>query len=89
MLNELSKLWESEEWGPCLRVALGAAGAVAGMVILIRQRAASRTAALRAEWDSAGKDVVVLHMFDRALTSPNPSPFPIKIETYLRIAGIK
>lgn len=46
-------------------------------------------AELRRQWDNAGKDVVVLHQFDRARTTPNASPFPIKMETYLRMAGIK
>ena len=44
---------------------------------------------LRTLWESRGRDVVTLHMFSRALTAPNPSPFPIKLETYLRMANIK
>lgn len=44
---------------------------------------------LRAKWNNAGKDVVVLHMFQRARTCPNPSPYPIKIEMFLRMNNIE
>ena len=35
------------------------------------------------------KDTVILHMFERARNCPNPSPYPIKLETFMRMAGIK
>eukprot|EP00095_Tigriopus_kingsejongensis_P011044 maker-scaffold109_size355148-snap-gene-2.24 protein:Tk11044 transcript:maker-scaffold109_size355148-snap-gene-2.24-mRNA-1 annotation:"gst-n-metaxin-like protein" len=35
------------------------------------------------------KDTVVLHQFDRGRTCPSPSPYPIKLETYLRMAKLK
>ena len=41
------------------------------------------------KWNEAGKDVVVLHQFQRGRFCPNPSPFPIKLETFLRINKIK
>ncbi len=44
---------------------------------------------LQAKWNAAGKDVVVLHMFPRAIYCPNPSPFVIKLETWLRMNNIK
>ena len=43
---------------------------------------------LQIKWNAVGKDVVVLHQFQRARTSPNPSPFPIKLEIFLRIHEI-
>ena len=48
-------------------------------------------AELRAEWNNAGKDVVVLHMMDRGRTRPNMSPFVLKFETFLkvRLAAVK
>ncbi len=46
-------------------------------------------AELRQEWNNAGKDVVVLHQFDRAKTRPNPSPYCLKLETFLRVAAIE
>ena len=45
--------------------------------------------ALQKEWDKAGKDVVVLHMPQRAIYAPNPSPFPMKLETWLRMNKVK
>ncbi len=47
------------------------------------------SSALRREWNSRPKDVVTLHMFARSTTSPNPSPFPIKVETYMRMVDIR
>ncbi len=44
---------------------------------------------LRQKWDNAGKNVVVLHQFDRARDHPNPSMYPIKLETYFRMADIQ
>lgn len=37
---------------------------------------------------SAGKDVVLLHQLDRGVFTPSISPFPLKLETYLRMANI-
>ncbi len=59
------------------------------MVLVSRIKASKRKARLRSLWDSREKDVVTLHMFDRALNCPNTSPFPIKLELYLRMTGIK
>ncbi|XP_068223453.1 failed axon connections homolog [Palaemon carinicauda] len=42
----------------------------------------------RNKWRSVGKDVVVLHLFPRGRYCPNVSPFVVKLETYLRMAGI-
>ena len=41
------------------------------------------------EWNAAGTDVVVLHMPKRAIYAPNPSPFPMKLETWLRMNRVK
>ena len=38
-----------------------------------------------AEWNNAGKDVVVLHMMERGRTRPNMSPFVLKFETFLKV----
>ncbi len=50
---------------------------------------ASEEAELRQLWNSRPKDVVTLHTFDRSPTSPNSSPYPVKVETYMRIMNIK
>eukprot|EP00095_Tigriopus_kingsejongensis_P003083 snap_masked-scaffold664_size116482-processed-gene-0.7 protein:Tk03083 transcript:snap_masked-scaffold664_size116482-processed-gene-0.7-mRNA-1 annotation:"hypothetical protein CGI_10005286" len=44
---------------------------------------------LRQKWNNAGKDVPVIHIFPRGFTCPNASPFPLKLETYLRMRDIK
>lgn len=68
---------------------VGAFAAAATLLLAQKSRAKARRERLRQLWDSRGKDVVTLHMFHRARTCPNPSPFPIKLETYLRMAGIE
>lgn len=44
---------------------------------------------LRREYESAGKDVVVLHQFVRGRYCPNLSPFALKLEAFFRLANIK
>lgn len=34
------------------------------------------------------KDTVILHVLGRGINTPSISPFPLKLETYLRITGI-
>ena len=41
------------------------------------------------KWNSIGEDVVILHQFKRPLTSLNLSPYPVKLEAFLRMAKIK
>lgn len=43
----------------------------------------------RQRWSKVGKDVVVLHQFERATNMPHLSPFALKLETFLRMADIK
>ena len=40
-------------------------------------------------WNATPNDVVVLHLFPRGLTCPSISPFVLKLETFLRMHGIK
>ncbi|KAG7160888.1 failed axon connections homolog [Homarus americanus] len=44
---------------------------------------------LRREWDSVGKDVVLLHQFASGKYCPNLSPFALKLESFFRLANIK
>ncbi len=44
---------------------------------------------VRERWNNLEKDVVVVHQMPKGKTCPSPSPFPLKLETFLRIAGVK
>ncbi|XP_037088931.1 failed axon connections homolog [Pollicipes pollicipes] len=67
------------------KVLLGAALLGIGLKVYGRYRRYQR----RQRWNQAGKDVVVLHQFERGTNCPNLSPFALKLETFLRMAGIK
>lgn len=70
------------------RLLLGAAAARLALYLLGRYRAGRRARQLRQQWTAAGRDVVVLHQFLPGTTVPNTSPFALKLETFLRMAGI-
>ncbi len=72
-----------------IKVCLGIASVGVVTALIWKKRSASKRAKLEEKWSQAGKDVVVLHQFPRARFCPNPSPFPIKIETFLRMFDIK
>ena len=42
----------------------------------------------RQKWAKASQDKVILHQFNRGAVTPSPSPFVLKLETYLRMANI-
>lgn len=44
---------------------------------------------LRQKWNEAGENVPVIHILPRGYTCPNASPFPLKLETYLRMRDVK
>ncbi len=44
---------------------------------------------LQIKWNAIRKDLVILHQFPRARLCPNPSPYPIKLETFLRMHNIQ
>nr|XP_045603775.1 failed axon connections homolog [Procambarus clarkii]XP_045603776.1 failed axon connections homolog [Procambarus clarkii]XP_045603777.1 failed axon connections homolog [Procambarus clarkii] len=66
---------------PCVVAAIVVVGAIKITTYIKRQNR-------RKLWNNVGKDVVVLHMFDRGRYCPNLSPFVVKLETYLRMAEI-
>ena len=59
------------------------------VVFLSRMKSSRISARERKKWNSIGKDVVVLHQFMRGNTCINLSPFPIKVETFLRMNNIR
>ncbi len=57
--------------------------------LLVKCLNARKLRRLREIWNSREDDVVTLHMFDRAMTGPNSSPYPSKLEIYFRMCKIK
>ncbi len=54
------------------------------VVVVMKFIAKRKRAARRRKWAEEGKDVVILHHFGRANFCPSGSPYPIKLETFLR-----
>lgn len=67
-------------------VVVGVSGCLLGVV---KYRAWNRKCQLRKKWEEAGENVVVLHQIPRPGKIPNLSPFPIKLETFLRAMKIE
>jgi len=42
----------------------------------------------RERWSTAKKDLIILHQMTRGRRAPTVMPFALKLETYLRMAGI-
>jgi hypothetical protein len=70
-------------------LAVTAGAGAAAIVVAVRVRARRRRAEAEGKWAAAGKDVVVMHRFARPRTCTDLSPFAIKLETFLRAAGVK
>ena len=70
-------------------IAVGSACILLTGTLIKKWTSHKKAAKLREEWDSVGKDVVLLHQFAPVHSAPSLSPFPIKLETYLRMADIK
>ncbi len=61
----------------------------AGAVIVKKLSDKAKFEAVSQKWKELDEDVVVLHQFPRPLASISASPFPAKLETFLRIAKIR
>lgn len=77
---DLSNTW--------VKVALGTTALVGSSLVVSKIVSARGEAKLREKWNSVPQNTVVLHQFHRCYTCPNPSPFVLKLETYLRMAKI-
>ena len=60
-----------------------------GFVIIKKFLNKSKLEAAKKKWAEIGKDVVILHQLQRPLTSLNLSPYPVKLETFLRLNKIE
>ncbi|CAL4059754.1 unnamed protein product [Meganyctiphanes norvegica] len=83
---ELCDILWPEEWFGRGRTLLIS---IAVLAVLKRYLGRRKQQKLRLEWDSVGKDVVLLHQFWRGKYCPNLSPFALKVETFLRLNNIK
>ncbi|TRY76585.1 hypothetical protein TCAL_00118, partial [Tigriopus californicus] len=72
-----------------LSIGIAGCGTVAVLSLFQYLRGQSRWKHAQAQWAQEDPDVVILHQFPRPKACLSASPFPIKLETYLRIAEIK
>lgn len=83
--DSLETLWSNEWIRKSIVICIGF-----GVIISVKKFFENRKLAkLRADWNAAGKDVVVLHQFWRGKYCPNMSPYVLKVECFMRLAGIK
>lgn len=79
-----------EKFGKTVAVVGFAVVVTSAGVILIKQYlSSSKFKTAKKRWDQIGENVVVLHQYPRPTTALSVSPFPTKLETYLRMARIK
>ncbi|KAK8747891.1 hypothetical protein OTU49_016213 [Cherax quadricarinatus] len=74
-----------------LRLCFGTLTLVTAVVLLLgvfKICSCITKAKRRQRWEAAGQDVVVLHCSNRGRLAPSMSPFVIKLESFLRFAGI-
>ncbi|XP_047469534.1 failed axon connections homolog [Penaeus chinensis] len=82
MIQDLVKTW----WSHALAALIVAVVFYLGRRKIMKLR---RKKKQRKEWDSVGHNVVLLHQFQRGKFCPNLGPFALKVETFLRLAGIE
>lgn len=61
---------------------------IAGLYLVGQVYVSYKRAQRRKKWASVEKNMVILHQFERGKNTPSISPFPLKLETYLRMTGI-
>lgn len=64
------------------------AAGIGSLYLAVKAYTVYKKSQQRKKWNAVGKNVVVLHQIVRGKNTPNISPFPLKLETYLRMANI-
>merc|ERR1712071_600618 len=64
------------------------AAGVGSLYLAVKAYTVYKKSQQRKKWNAVGKNVIVLHQIVRGKNTPNISPFPLKLETYLRMANI-
>jgi len=83
--TEVSSCLHSQTGRRIGQVLLGAALLKLGLRLCSGHRRRQR----RQRWADARRDVVILHQFERGTNMPNLSPFALKLETWLRMTGVR
>ena len=74
----------------CVKIGIVAIIATStGFVIIKKYLNKAKFEAAQKKWNAIGKDIVILHQFSRPTTSLSLSPYPAKLETFLRLAKIE
>eukprot|EP00094_Tigriopus_californicus_P000121 TCALIF_00118-PA protein Name:"Similar to faxc Failed axon connections homolog (Xenopus tropicalis)" AED:0.20 eAED:0.20 QI:0/0/0/0.66/1/1/3/0/323 len=89
MMLEKMNGFQSQPRTILLSIGIAGCGTVAVLSLFQYLRGQSRWKHAQAQWAQEDPDVVILHQFPRPKACLSASPFPIKLETYLRIAEIK
>ena len=84
-------------WSPCNVKFSGRITRIGVLVVVVacgawkwlKYKKKRNFAQSRQKWTSVGKDVVVLHCFPRGNSCLSLTPFPLKLETYLRMNNLK
>jgi len=75
-----------ELWLLILVIVLGVIGLLLAIILIVKCVFVHKRSVKRRSYP---KDVVILHQFPRGYKAPSQSPFVLKLETWLRMAGIK
>lgn len=87
-LSPQEALWPDDSWGRCRTLAVAVVTILVAKKIYDKYGPSNRDKFTASRFTSRS-GVLVLHQFSRGKFCPNLSPFALKLECYLRLAGIE